>query len=104
MKEMKELPALKLLLQGYLHIDWPEEYNDPWVAVGDYLTSEPGHARMLRDEILYLLKEIPDERKLREVFVDILGSGYLPESDYWTYEEWLLEVVRRAVLSRDAGI
>lgn len=34
-------PALELLLQAYLTIDWPDDYPDGWAAVDDYIANEP---------------------------------------------------------------
>ncbi len=92
---MNEFPALKQLLQGYLHLDWPEDYDDPWQAVDDFILAEPGHVASLPEEIRRLLEKVSGETELRRAVVEELGSGYLPEVDAWTYESWLTEVARR---------
>ncbi len=92
---MKNRPALKQLLQGYLHLDWPEEYGDPWCAVADFLRSEPEYAPLLAAEVSDLLVAASGEDDFRRVVLEDLGSGYLPEADGWTYEGWLQELARR---------
>ena len=48
---MTSLTALRLLLQGYLNYDWPDEYDDPRMAVDDFARSEPALARVLSDDV-----------------------------------------------------
>jgi len=92
---MTSRPALKQLLQGYLHLDWPEEYGDPWCAVADFLRSEPEYALLLATEISDLLMAKLGEDGLRRIVLEDLSSGYLPEADGFTYESWLKELARR---------
>jgi hypothetical protein len=92
---MTSLTALRLLLQGYLNYDWPDEYDDPRMAVDDFARSEPALARVLSGDVEHVIANANGESQLRRVVVDELGSGYLPEADDWTYLQWLKEVVRR---------
>lgn len=84
-------PALELLAQGYLTLDWPDDYVDTWAAIDDYVTSEP-LASQLPDEIADLVDATSSEQGLRSVVVGELGCGYLPEADGFTMTAWLLSV------------
>jgi hypothetical protein len=86
--------SLRLLFGGYLNLDWIDDYDDPWDAVSDFAASEPS-ASDLPGEVGVLLSSQPQEPELRHVVVDELGSGYLPESDGWRYDEWLAELAAR---------
>lgn len=92
--DAKTPSALELLLQGYLTLDSPEDYEDSWAAVDDFIASEP-IARDAAIEIAELLARFPDEAMLHRHVVEILGSGYLPESDGLSMREWLLAVHSR---------
>ncbi len=91
---MIDLPALRLLVQGYLNLDWPDDYGDPWRAVDDFLQNEPSHVGLLLDEIENLLRDASEEA-LRRLILEDLGSGYLPETEGWAYRSWLTELARR---------
>ncbi len=95
---MTTKPALQLLLQGYLGLDWPEDYGDPWEALAHFFSSEPALTRRLQSEIDGLLARADSDAELRRLIVDEMGSGYLPEADGLSYRDWLLEVGRRAGL------
>lgn len=87
-------PALALLAQGYLTLDWPDDYPDAWAAVDDYVTHEP-IADQLPDEIARLAEAMPSEETLRTLIIDELGCGYLPDADGFTMTTWLLAVGER---------
>jgi hypothetical protein len=87
-------PALKQLLQGYLNLDWPDDYADAWAAIDDFAAYEPIAGR-LADEVTMLLDSAPTEEGLREFVVDELGSGYLPEADGFRMRDWLMAVRQR---------
>lgn len=92
---MLKTPALQLLCQGYLSLDWPDDYDgDPWVAVADFAASEP-EAVNLADEIEAVLVEFTTEEAVRHFVCGDLDLGYLPESDGWQYRAWLSEIARR---------
>lgn len=97
---MNDHPALAHLLQAYLHLDWPEDYGDPWAAIDDFLRSEPEHAGRLAAEIDRLLGAVSDEAELKTLVVEELGSCYLPEADGWSYASWLAEIAWRAMDAR----
>lgn len=90
----ESLLTLRLLFGGYLNLDWIDDYDDPWDAVTDFVQSEPSSSD-LPGEVVTLLSSQPQERELRRLVVDELGSGYLPESDGWRYDEWLAELADR---------
>ena len=92
---MSYLPALSLLLQGYLNPDWVDDYEDVWSAVDDFARNEPESARVIRQEVDSLLRTVSSEETLRRIVVNELRSGYLPEADGWGYRSWLEEVARR---------
>jgi len=96
---MKTFPALRQLLLGYLNLDWPEEYRDPWKAIEDFFRSESEYRHSIPGEVADLIDIAPSEIKLRRYVLNELGSGYLPEADGWTYRDWLEEISRRAVES-----
>ncbi|MFV0317961.1 MAG: contact-dependent growth inhibition system immunity protein [Microthrixaceae bacterium] len=94
MTESQDFPALRLLLQGYLGLDWPEEYGDPWTAVEDFVKSEPASASRITIEVGRVLEGAAEDG-LHHLMVSDLSSGYLPPADGWTWRSWLEEVVRR---------
>jgi hypothetical protein len=96
---MTTMHNLRLLLQGYLHADWLDEYGDPWKAVEDFARSEPQAGRELLREIDALLGEDRSESELRHLIGVELGSGYLPDADGWAYADWLKEVRDRISLT-----
>jgi CdiI immunity protein len=93
---MGDLRSLRLLFQGYLTPDWPEDYDgDPWAAVDDFVASEPSAARSVPAEVETVLSEYSTDDEVRQLVVGELGSGYLPEADGYAYRDWLLQVSRR---------
>jgi CdiI immunity protein len=95
MASVSTVPALTLLLQAYLNLDWPDDYGgEPWAAVEDFSRSEPDAAKVI-GEIQSILEQRPTESDLEHLIVDELASGYLPQSDGWTYRQWLAEVAHR---------
>lgn len=86
--------ALRLLFGGYLNLDWIDDYDDAWAAVDEFVELE-SCARDLPGEVSALLSSQPSEGELRRLLVDDLGSGYLPDSDGWRYDEWLAELAMR---------
>lgn len=88
-------PALELLVQAYLTIDWVDEYEDVWEAVDDFVANEPV-APDLPDDITRLLAAKPAEDELTAFVTDELGCGYPPDEDGLTTTEWLTLVRRRA--------
>ncbi|MEI2808943.1 MAG: contact-dependent growth inhibition system immunity protein [Nocardioides sp.] len=84
-------PALELLTQGYLTLDWPDDYANVWAAVDDYVASEP-IAGQLPDEVARVVAMIDSEEDLRALIIGELGCGYLPDSDGFTMTTWLLTV------------
>lgn len=97
---MTAYPALLHLLQGYLHLDWIEEYGDPWAAVLDFARLEPKNASAIGGEIDSVLGKHSSESELRHFLVDECGSGYLPDADGWTYADWLKEVKVRIATAK----
>ncbi len=79
---------LTLLVQGYLNLDWPDDYPSMWAAVDDFIESEPRAAGVL-DEIDDVLKRMPSENDRRRYVLDDLDSGYLPDADGYTMTSWL---------------
>lgn len=72
-------PALALLAQGYLTLDWPDYYPDAWTAVDDYVANETVSA-LLSEEIDRAIAVTACEEDLRALIIDELGCGYLPEA------------------------
>lgn len=94
-------PALELLVQGYLSIDWPDDYANPWAAVDGYTTTEPVAAQ-LPAEVVQLLDAMPSEQDLHSFVIGELGCGYLPDADGLTMTAWL-QAVRERVLGALEG-
>jgi hypothetical protein len=93
---MLELPGLRLLLEGYLTLDWPEDYDgDPWAAIDAFAASEPSAAEVLPVEVRQVLAQYPKEEDVRGLVVDKYHSGYLAEADGHSYRDWLAQVARR---------
>lgn len=93
-------PALKLLLQGYLSLDWPDDHANAWAAIDDYVTNEP-IASQLPDEVGQLVERMPSEEGLHSLVMGELGCGYLPEADGFTMTAWLLAVRERVLGALD---
>lgn len=87
-------PALALLVQGYLTLDWSNDYSDAWAAVDDDIAREP-IVKQLPDEVARLVEPRPSEESLRALILDELGCGYLPDADGFTMTTWLLDVRER---------
>ena len=88
-------PALELLVQAYLTIDWVDEYEDVWAAVDDFVANEPV-ASDLPDDVTRLLDAMPTDEELSAFVIGELGSGYPPEEDGLTMTDWLTQVRQRA--------
>jgi hypothetical protein len=97
---MKPLRSLELLFQGYLNLDWIDDYPDPWDAIDDFAGAEPEDAVQLPHDVEALLDAVQREEDLRRIVISDLGSGYLPESDGWTYRDWLRAVANRVSQNR----
>src|SRR5947209_4608918 len=87
--------SLQLLLAGYLHEDFPDDYGDAWGAVEAFALNEPEDPPRIRDDVTKLLATVSSEEEVRRVVLDDLGSYYLAEADGWTYREWLQAVADR---------
>lgn len=96
---MKKYPALEQLMSCYLHMDWPEEYGEPWEGVEDFFRSEPENRRSIPGEVADLINSFPNEIELRRYLLKELDLGYTPEADGCTYRDWLEEISRRAAES-----
>jgi hypothetical protein len=92
---MTEFESLRLLLGGYLHEDFNDEFGDSWRAVDGFAVNEPEDPPHIRDEVTRLLASVSSEAELRRIVLDELGSCYLPEADGWTYRGWLEAVADR---------
>ncbi len=86
-------PHLLLLVRGYLSLDWPEEYGNPWAAVDDYVRSEPS-AHEVVPEILSLLAETL-EGDLIEYWIEVLQAGFIPDDGVEGIRAFLNAVVER---------
>lgn len=84
-------PALRLLAQGYLTLDWPDDYADVWAAVDDYMARE-SIASELPNEIARLVAAGLSDDMLHALVIDDLGCGYLPQADGYTTGGWLVAV------------
>ncbi len=60
---MTDFPALTLLLQGYLNLDWPDDYESVWAAVDHFARREPVAAGLAL-EVDALLAQYPTEVRL----------------------------------------
>lgn len=90
---MNRYPLLTLLVQAYLTLDWPEDYDDPWMAIDDFIASEPQAATIV-EEVNGILRGFTDD-EIRELVIDTLGSWYRPDADGWTTRSWLEAIVAR---------
>jgi hypothetical protein len=88
--------SLRLLVQGYLHQDWPMDYASVWDAVDAFRASEsPATVASLNADVRQLIDENYDEDALKRLLVDELGSGYFPPGDGSTFSDWLRRVADR---------
>lgn len=94
-------PALELLAQGYLTLDWPDDYVNAWAAIDDYVTNEPIASR-LSDEVDHLIATITSDEDLHALVIGELGCGYLPQADGFTMTAWLHAVRERVRGALDA--
>jgi hypothetical protein len=86
---MSDWPALQLLLQGYLHQDWPLDFESVWEGVDAFMSSEPGMVDALRREVEQLYEERLSDEHLRRLLIDELGSGYWPPGNGMSFSAWL---------------
>ncbi|WP_436698718.1 contact-dependent growth inhibition system immunity protein [Nocardioides sp. BYT-33-1] len=87
-------PALQLLAQGYLMLDWPDDYSNAWAAIDDFVAHEPV-ARQLPHEVDQLIGTTSSDDSLSALLIGEIGSGYLPEADGFTMKTWLCAVRER---------
>jgi hypothetical protein len=89
---MKRLAALELLLSGYLHEDWTEDYPSFWHAVDDFVDGERQAAPHFRVDVDTILSQCRSEQEIQQA-LRRLGMVYYPPGDGWeTYRTWLLAV------------
>ena len=63
------VPALALLVGGYFHLYWLEEYGDPWAAVDAFAAQEPVAAQLPAEVDAILSAKPPiDPSDLRRSF------------------------------------
>lgn len=92
---MNELEALATLIGGYLNEDWPEEYGDPWTAVGAFVRNEPDYAPFVRSDIEQLVRQPITDQEVEDGLA-MFGLGYRPSVDgSVTYRAWLMNVADR---------
>jgi hypothetical protein len=92
---MTRYSALRLLLGGYLHEDFDDDYPDVWVAVEDFVRSEPDSAPSVPDDIAHLLATVSAEEALGRVLHREVACAYYPPADGWTYRGWLEAIADR---------
>ena len=91
------MTALEMLLQGYLHQDWPLDAETVWDVVREFRRAEgPERVRELVDDIDAVLAQDLDEAALRELLVTTLGGWYEASGDDMTYRAWLIRTRRIA--------
>jgi hypothetical protein len=92
---MTDFESLRLLLAGYLHEDFHDDYGDAWGAVDAFALNEPEDPPHVREDVTRLLATVSSEQEVRRIVLDDFGSCYLAEVDGWTYREWLQAVADR---------
>jgi contact-dependent growth inhibition (CDI) system CdiI-like immunity protein len=92
---MTDFASLRLLLGGYLHEDFDDEFGDSWGAVEAFAQNEPEDPPHIREDITRLLATVSSEEEVRRLVLDEFGSYYLAEVDGWTYRGWLEAVADR---------
>ncbi len=97
---MDSTPAMWNLAGIYLNQDWPDEYDDEWVALDAFVTEFPQLAPALPGEIDWMLRTFPAEPDL-EAYVTGQGAAYVPDAELG-YRGWLLEVARRVAAQTGA--
>jgi len=89
----EKIEALGLLLGGYFHQDWPDEFDSDVTALQAIVESETiDQIRAGVAEIDSLLAETPSEMELRDILITKLGCYFEPESQGISYEQWLKKV------------
>lgn len=86
-----DYPNLRLLLAGYLHLDWTWDYERPDDAVADFIMSEPRETvRRAHQELDEVLRTIGDDHL--NTWLLHTGSWYLPAARGTTAARWLRSV------------
>jgi hypothetical protein len=89
---MKQLEALRALLDCYLHEDWADDYPDLWHAVDDFTDGEPNWAPRFGADVRQVLDQCHTEQEIEQL-LNRLGMVYYPPGDGWSsYRAWLLAV------------
>ena len=91
---MRDYPSIRLLVGGYLNLDWMEDCSSVWECVTRFAEHEE-LAFALPKEVDAALEEFSSESSMKQFIVDQCGSGYVAEADGWTYRAWLAEVRTR---------
>jgi hypothetical protein len=91
---------------GYLHEDWPEDYNgDPCAALGAFVVESRESARMLAPEIDEALDTEASEEGLRLLLFLEIQSAYDPRVAGISVREWLRRIADQVqqLLSEQGG-
>jgi contact-dependent growth inhibition (CDI) system CdiI-like immunity protein len=86
-----DYPNLRLLLAGYLHLDWTWDYSRPEDAVADFIVSERRETiREAHQELDEVLRTITGDDL--ETWLDQAPCYYVPGSHGFTAAGWLRRV------------
>ena len=89
----RKLTALHQLLSGYLHQDWPEEFDTDVSALRAAVESEPKEMVLEAvEDIDAVLGASLSEDDLRKLVVRTLGCYFEPAAEGITYDQWLRRV------------
>ena len=89
-----DTPALRQLVAAYYHPDWYLEHEDEWANLQDFLVGEPLAAQLPADVDVVLAAFKTDEEI--SLYLEELGSYYIPAEEQGGCRAWLQEVSRRA--------
>ena len=92
---MTDFKALEILLGGYLHEDWADDYPTALQAIDEFTHAEPDHAPQIRADVDEVVRRFGSEAELA-VQLRKLGLVYRIQFDGWTsHRDWLLAVADR---------
>ena len=90
-------PGLELLLAGYFHQDWIDEFKSPEDLLEGFAAEQPNNAidRVI-DELPRFIDEMRQQSDAEKVLLD-WGCYYEPHYEHRTVEQWLEHVLERLV-------
>ena len=92
---MTDFPAVEQLIGAYFHQDYAVVSGSAQGAVDDFVSDEPGLARLAPTEILKILERTKTEDEARSMLTEF-GLDYDPTMQDWpSHRDWLVNVAEQ---------